>query len=86
MTYRRFSTEEMTLDDLFELLTDDRYDLFFCVFIKNNQPYRYKLPEIKNIQDLEKMINNNLLKKFEPGVNSGDVNVLEADYIDCYFK
>lgn len=43
------------------------------------------MTSVNTIEDFKKLFEKNLLRKFESGLNSDDINLLEAKYIDCYF-
>lgn len=86
MKFNRVNINNITVIDLYHILKDPRYDLFFCCIERGGVLYRYKLPNINNISDLQKIFERNSLRRFESGLNSDEINVFEADFIDCYIK
>ncbi len=84
--YDRFSLDDMSLNELYDILVSEKYSVIFCCIEKNNVLYRHKLGDVKSLDDFKKIFEKNILKKFETGIDSGDINVLDAKYIDCYFK
>jgi hypothetical protein len=82
--YERFTLNEMTVETLYQILTSKKYDLFFCCIIRNNVIYRYKIPKVTSLNDLQAMFEKNVFRRFESGITSGDINIFESDFLDCY--
>ena len=86
MKFDRYSIKDMSVGDLYNIFKNDRYDIFFLCINRENVLYRYRVERANNINDLKKMFEKNLLRRFESGLNSDEINVFESDYIDCYIK
>lgn len=76
----------MTLGKLYNVLIDEKYALFFAVYEKDFIFVRYKINKINNIFDFNKYVESSFLRQYESGVNSDEINILEAIFLDCYFK
>lgn len=74
----------MSVSDLYSILTSDKYNMFFCCVERGGVLYRYRMFEVFSLSDLQKIFERNSLRRFESGINSDEINVFEADYIDCY--
>lgn len=86
INYDRFSLDDMSLNELYDILVSEKYAIIFCCIEKDHVLYRYRLGEVKTLSDFKKLFERNMLRKFESGIDSGDINILESKYIDCYFK
>jgi hypothetical protein len=84
--YKRYDLKNMSVGDLYNILTDDRFDIFFCCIERSGVLYRYRIPKISDLSDLQKMFERNSLRRFESGLNSDEINVFDSDFIDCYIK
>jgi hypothetical protein len=82
--YDRFSLDNMSVELLYKILVDPQYDLFFCCIKRGGVLYRYKIPRVSTISDLQKIFERNTMRRFESGINSDELTVFESDYIDCY--
>ncbi len=76
--------KDLDINTLFNLFNDDSYILFFSCVIRGGVLYRYKLMPVKSLSDLNKFFEKNSLRRFESGINSDEICVFDADYIDCY--
>jgi hypothetical protein len=84
--FDRFDIKNIDLNTLWLILSDDKYDLIFVCIDRENVLYRYKINKIQRFDDFIQIFNNNLLKRFENGLNSDEISVFECDFIDCYKK
>lgn len=84
--YDRFDLRTMTVSDLFKILISDKYDLFFCCIERGGVVYRYKIPRVRDLSDLQKIFEKNSLRRFESGINSDELSVFDSDFLDCYKK
>lgn len=75
----------MTLEDLFNVLHCGEFSCFFSVFSENSYEIRYKVPVFQDINALIDHVHSKILIKGESCINSDDFNILEAEFIDCYY-
>lgn len=83
--FDRYKVDTLSSLNFFEILSDKKYCLFFAVFEENSIQCRRNFNRPDNLTSYFKMIEDSVFRRFESGVNSEDVNVFEALYIDCYF-
>lgn len=74
----------LTIEELYNIIKDSRFDLKFSVYIIENIETRYPIPDFKNIEDFYNWILKSNIT--ENNINSGDYDVTEAIFIDLYFK
>lgn len=83
--YERIWINNISVGDLFLLFTNPKYCMFFIVFNDRNSFYRYKLRKIKNFEEFCDILKKNSFTNVEIGINSEDVNILNAEFVDCYY-
>lgn len=86
MGYDRFDLKNMGVNDLYKIFKNKKYDIFFFCVEKENVLYRYKVPRVTNLNELQQMFEKNMLRRFESGLNSDEITVFESDYMVCYKK
>lgn len=83
----RVELKDLKLKDLFKLLTDESFVCFFAVFENSGGgERRVRVRKISNLEDFNKLIEFRELNLVEGGINSEDLDIMEAEYIDCYWK
>lgn len=65
-------------------MVNPRYTLFFFVFEKDSILHRYRIDPIYDLDGFRKLIEKSVNRKLERGFDSGDINIDEASFIDCY--
>lgn len=81
--YIRFNLKKINLYNLYSILKNPYYSCFFVGFEEEKILVRYKIEKVKNYNNFIDFISHNL-RKFESGLNSEDINLLDATFIDCY--
>lgn len=82
----RYSINDWDLDTLKNVLLDKKFDCFFIVFEDSKSYIRYKLPNIYNDDDFYSLILSSVFEREENSIDSENMVLLEASFIDCYFK
>lgn len=80
----RIKIQKLSINELFNILINPDFIVFFAVFDKNQYYTRYKIQKIHNIIDLYKLFENGVFNDFDSSIDSGNININEAVYIDCY--
>jgi hypothetical protein len=84
--YYRHKLENKSIKDIFDILISSEYDCHYIVFIKDRNYVRFPLPIFKSKKDLYIYIYNNTFSLEVKGIGSDNHNILEASYIDSYYK
>lgn len=79
----RFKIDDFNVLELYNVLMDRSFVIFFLVFDDEYGIKRQKISKINNFDDFTKILNNSL-KSSESGINSSDLCISEATFIDCY--
>lgn len=78
----------MTLGDLYNVLTDNLYQCFFIVFEDNGGCIRYRLSDgvPNNFDAFLKFVLDGGMRSCLGSIDSGEIDILNASYIDCYYR
>lgn len=74
----------LSIEKLYDIFNDPNFTVFFCCIERDNVLYRYKINKPNSLDDLFNIFTTNKLRRFENGLNSDDISVFDADFIDCY--
>jgi len=85
--YLRWKIEEnSTLDDIYTILQDERFDAAYIVFIENKIIKRFPIPQFKDRDSFHEWYFSHGAYIKEDGVDSENFALVKASYIDLYFK
>lgn len=84
--FDRYNFQELSIEELYYLLIDKTYDLFFIGFKEDRYLHRFKLKKIKTKEEFLELFKNNSFNLTVIGLNSGEIDIKNASYIDCYLK
>lgn len=83
--FDRFVISELSVSDLYDLLSNDNYDLCLCVYAADFET-RYVIPKFNNYSEYINYLKIGNIQKFDHGVDSSSFSLYSCDYIDCYIK
>jgi len=77
--------DKCSSNDLFLIMSDSKFKLILAVYEVNQIEYRRKLPPISNEAEFNNWISNMEFDYFTNEIDSGEINIQEIKYLDCYF-
>ena len=83
--YDRYAIDKLTIGEVYALLTDSRYSMFFVVYVDEGYR-RYRLPSFKDFQHFTNYMHASRFRVVDGGIDSSSFVVEDGDYIDCYKK
>jgi hypothetical protein len=81
--FDRFVMDELSVGELYNILSDSKYVLRLCVYSGDFET-RYVIPKFGSYDEYIAYLSSGDVQKVDHGMDSGSFNIYNCDYIDCY--